>query len=212
VELGCCGLDSVTGAQSDVLGDLLSAFSLPPSSDQIRVLKDPCDCSSRPWSLFIAFYVTLILAAAGLPFILGRVINISTRLGHQLRTYTETTIWGDLSESDIEAAFAQTYTYIASLPLFLVSTWITLPRRAQDLLDTWPLTVSDQSSLPPAVRLKYNGDDVYFAELTQSQLKPDGRGLGTFLWDEPFSDVEEPTTLPMEGMSEGSSLKYVYRE
>ena len=93
-------------------------FSVPPSSDQIRVLKYPCDCSSRPWSLFIAFYVILILAAAALPFILGRVINISTRLEHQLETYTETTIWGDLSESDNAAAMRH-FSHGASLPLFL---------------------------------------------------------------------------------------------
>jgi len=60
----------------------------------------------------------LILAAAALPFILGRVINISTRLEHQLQTYTETTIWGDLSESDIAAADAQLKAFTASLPLF----------------------------------------------------------------------------------------------
>jgi len=84
------------------------------------VLKHPCDCSSRPWSLFITFYVILILAAAGLPFILGRVINISTRLEHQLRTYTETTIWGDLSESDIAAAVhVDRSSYTASLPLLI---------------------------------------------------------------------------------------------
>ena len=94
-------------------------FPVPPSSDQIRALKHPCDCSERPWSLFITFYVTLILAAAGLPFILGRVINIDTRLGHQLRTYTETTIWGDLSESDLEAASVKFFSHTASLPLFL---------------------------------------------------------------------------------------------
>jgi len=118
VELGCCGLGSVTGAQTDVLGGLLSGFSVPRFRDQIRVLNQPCDCSSRPWSLFIIFYVILILAAAALPFILGRVINISTRLEHQLRTYTETTIWGDLSESDIAAADVR-YSYTASLPLSL---------------------------------------------------------------------------------------------
>ena len=95
-------------------------FSVPPSSDQIRVLNHPCDYSSRPWSVFITFYVILILAAATFPFILGRVINISTRLEHQLRTYTETTIWGDLSESDIAAAqaYAQSFSD-ASLPPFL---------------------------------------------------------------------------------------------
>ena len=119
MELGYCGLGSVTGSQTDVLGDLLSMFLRPSISDQIRVLSHPCDCSSRPWSLFIVFYVILILAAAGLPFILGRVIKISTRQEHQLRTYTETTIWGDLSESDIAAANAEYSFYIASLSLFL---------------------------------------------------------------------------------------------
>ena len=87
-------------------------------SDQIRVLKLSCDYSSRPWSFFIMFYVILILAAAGLPFILGRVVNISTRTEHQFETYTEATIWGDLSKSDIARAFTLTETTSASLPLF----------------------------------------------------------------------------------------------
>ena len=100
-------------------GDLLSEFSVPSSSHQIRVLKHPCDRSSRPWSLFVIFYAILILTAAGLPFILGRVINISTRVEHQLRTYTETTIWGDLSESDNTVAAEQYFSHTASLPLFL---------------------------------------------------------------------------------------------
>ena len=60
-----------------------------------------------------------MLAAATLPFILGRVIIISTRLERQLRTYTETTIWGDLSESDTKAADARASFVDASLPLFL---------------------------------------------------------------------------------------------
>jgi len=57
--------------------------------------------------------------------------------------------------------------------------------------------------------LKYNEENVYFAELTQSQLKPDGKGLGTFLWNGTVSDVDEPTAPSMEGLSEGSLLKYV---
>jgi len=92
--------------------------SVPLPSDQIHVLKRPYGGSPRPWSFFIAFYVILILAAAGFPFILGRVINISTRLEHQLDTYTETTIWGDLSESDIAAADTLLGNPTASLPLF----------------------------------------------------------------------------------------------
>jgi len=187
-------------------------FSVPPSSDQICVLKRSCNYSSRPWSFFITFYVILILAAAALPFILGRVINISTRLEHQLRTYTETTIWGDLSESDIAAADAQLEAFTASLPFFLVSIWRVLPRRIQDYVRTWTLAAfTDRSSLPTAARLKYNEDNVYFAELVQSQLEFDGKGLGTFVQNGTVSDVDETTTPSMEGLSEGSLLKYVDR-
>jgi len=60
--------------------------------------------------------------------------------------------------------------------------------------------------------LKYNEENVYFAELTQSQLKPDGRGFGTFVQNGTVSDVDGPTTPSMEGLSEGSLLKYVDRE
>lgn len=76
---------------------------------------------------------------------------------------------------------------------------------------TWTLAAfTDRSSLPTAVRLKYNDDSVYFAELTQSQLKPDGKGLGTFAQNGTISDVDEPATPSMEGLSEGLLLKYVY--
>jgi len=71
--------------------------------------------------------------------------------------------------------------------------------------------LTDQSSLPPAVRLKHNEENVYFAELVQSQLKSDGKGLGTFVLNGTVSDVDEPTTPSMEGLSEGSLLKYVDR-
>jgi len=95
---------------------------------------------------------------------------------------------------------------------FLVSTWITLPRKAQTITGSWTLAaLTDLSSLPPAVRLKHNEENVYFAELVQSQLKPDGKGLGTFLWNRTVSDVDEPTTPSMEGLSEGLLLKYVDR-
>jgi len=57
--------------------------------------------------------------------------------------------------------------------------------------------------------LEYNGDNVYFAELVQSQLKSDGKGLGTFV--EPVSDVDKPAAPSMEDLSEGSLLQYVDR-
>ena len=80
----------------------------------------------------------------------------------------------------------------------------------QAVLGTWTLAgLTDRSSLPPAVRLKYNEENVYFAELVQSQLKSDGKGLGTFVRNGTVSDVDEPATPSMEGLSEGSLLKYV---
>ena len=92
-------------------------FSVLLLTDRLNVLACSCDCSPRPWSFFIAFYVCLIFSAGALPFILGRVINISTRSEHQLDAYTEATIWGDLSESDVAAANAQLGAFTVSLPL-----------------------------------------------------------------------------------------------
>ena len=78
------------------------------------------------------------------------------------------------------------------------------------MFGTWTLaSLTDRSSLPPAVRLEHDGDSVYFAELTQSQLRSDGKCLGSFLWSGTVSDVDEPTTPSMEGLPEGSPLKYV---
>jgi len=57
--------------------------------------------------------------------------------------------------------------------------------------------------------LEYDGDNVYFVELMQSQLKSDGKDLGTFVG--PTSDVEKPADPSMEGLSEGSLLQYVDR-
>ena len=67
--------------------------------------------------------------AGALPFILGRVINISTRLEHQLQTYTEGTIYGDLSDSDVAAAEAQLDAFTVSLLHFLASILVTSSHR-----------------------------------------------------------------------------------
>ena len=77
---------------------------------------------------------------------------------------------------------------------------------------TWSLAAfTDRSALPTAVRLKYNEDNVYFAELMQSQLKPDGKGLGEFVQNGTISNLNEPVAPSMQGVSEGSLLKYVDR-
>ena len=83
----------------------------------------------------------------------------------------------------------------------------------QDYVRTWTLaTLTVQSSLPPPVRLKYHEDNVYFAELVRSQLRPNGKGLGTFVQNGTVSDVDEPTILLIDDLSEGLLLKYVDRE
>jgi len=93
-----------------------------------------------------------------------------------------------------------------------MSIWRTLPRRTQGAVGTWTLTaITDRSSLPTATRLKYSEDNLYFEELTQSQLKSDGEGPGTFVQNATVSDVDEPTTSSMEGLSGGLLLKYVDR-
>jgi len=168
----------------------------------------PYYCSSRPWSFFIVFYVFLIFVAAALPFILGRVVDISTRLEHQLESYTEVTIWGDLSESDIAAAGSQLDAFTVSLFFginFGVSSHI-----VQDYVRTWTLaSFTDRSSLPTAARMKYGNDSVYFAELTQSQLKTDGKGLGTFLQNGTISTGDGSTAPTAKSVSEGFMLKCV---
>ena len=153
----------------------------------------------------------LIFVAAALPFILGRVVDISTRLEHQLESYTEVTIWGDLSESDIAAADSQLDAFTVShLYYFLISTLGTLSHRTQDYVRTWTLaSFTDRSSLPTAVQMKYDNDSVYFAELTQSQLKTDGKGLGTFIQNGTISTGDGSTPPTAKSVSEGSMLKCV---
>lgn len=140
----------------------------------------PYGCSSRPWSIFILFYVFLIFVAGALPFILGRVVNISTRVEHRSDYYREVTFWGDLSEPDVAAAESQLDEFTVRPSSYsLVSTLGTLSHGTQDYV--WTLaSFTDRSSLPNIVQMEYEEDDVYFAELTQSQLRVDGKGLGTF--------------------------------
>jgi len=96
---------------------------------------------------------------------------------------------------------------------FLVPTWRTLPCKTQTGRGTsWTLAaLTGRSSLPTATRLEYNGDNVYFAELMQSQLRSDGKGFGIFAQNGTVSDLDEPAIPSMAGLSEGSLLKYVDR-
>jgi hypothetical protein len=96
--------------------------------------------------------------------------------------------------------------------MFPAPTLGTLSHRIQDFVRTWTLgSFTDRSSLPTAVRMKYNEDNVYFAELMQSQLKPDGKGLGTFIQNGTITDEGDMAIPSTESVSEGCLLKYVDR-
>jgi len=121
------------------------------------------------------------------------------------------TIWGDLSESDIAAADSQLDAFtVSTLSYFFVSIFGTSSHRTQDYVRTWTLaSFTDRSSLSTATRMKYGDDNVYFAELTQSQLKADGKGLGTFLQNGTISTDDGSVAPSAKTVSEGSMLKCV---
>lgn len=75
---------------------------------------------------------------------------------------------------------------------------------------TWTLAAfTDRSSLPTVVQMKYNEDNVYFAELTASQLTANGAGMGTFIQNGTVT-VPGKSVAPSTGaVSEGIMLKCV---
>lgn len=163
--------------------------------------------SSRPWSIFIIFYVFLIFVAGTLPFVLGRVVNISTYVIHQIDHYYEVTIWGSLSESDIAAAESQLNVFNVSLSSYsLVSTLGTSSHKIQDYV--WTLA-PNRTSLPTAIRFDHQNTGVYFAELTQAQLRADGTGLVTFNQNGSIPNRNDLPAVTLGGASDGSMLKCV---
>jgi hypothetical protein len=67
----------------------------------------------------------------------------------------------------------------------------------------WALApFTDHGGLPPAVSFQWNNDTVYFAEITPSQLQPDGTGFGTFELN------SNTTTIPVKfgGSEPGNAL------
>ncbi|KAK7039233.1 hypothetical protein VNI00_010138 [Paramarasmius palmivorus] len=117
----------------------------------------------RPWTIFILLFLLASTLAGLLPFLLGRILDIKTVIKHDPDKYEEVAIYADLSPSDIDKA-AQLNKAFKSFQL----TWTISPFAAL-------------AELPPYVVLKDGrGEDVYFAEVTRSQLLPDGSGFGTF--------------------------------
>uniref|UniRef100_A0A0W0EVF4 Uncharacterized protein n=1 Tax=Moniliophthora roreri TaxID=221103 RepID=A0A0W0EVF4_MONRR len=117
----------------------------------------------RPWTVFILLFLVTSTVAGLLPFLLGRVVDIKTVIKHNLETYKEVAIYGDLSPADIEEATK-------------------LNRAFKSFNLSWTISpFAALAELPPYVVLKdKSGEDVYFAEVTRSQLLPGGSGFGTF--------------------------------
>ncbi|KAK0216238.1 hypothetical protein IW262DRAFT_1449725 [Armillaria fumosa] len=170
---------------------LWSRFMYPGTTRRERQHYD-----KRPWSLAILFFLLNVTLAASLPFILGRIVNISTSVSHQHTEYQEVTIKGDLSESDI-------------------STTAALALAFHDYTLTWTLSpFASHRSLPTAISYPWNNDTVYFSEASLSQFLPDGSGFGTLTenvttptlgTDSASVAIDSLSTHPVEP---GSFLRY----
>ncbi|KAK0467718.1 uncharacterized protein EV420DRAFT_1742822 [Desarmillaria tabescens] len=167
----------------------------------------------RPWSLAILFFLLNVILAASLPFILGRIVNISTSVSHQHTEYQEVTVKGDLSESDISntAALARVFNVNSSFKLYFPSLNLIL----QDFTLTWTLSpFAAHRSLPTAISYPWNNDTAYFSEASLSQFLPGGSGFGTFTentttptWSTDFSSVATDS-FNTNAVEPGSLLRY----
>lgn len=118
--------------------------------------------SKRPWSIPIIFFLVLSILGACLPFIMGRLVDITTSVERQRTQYVEVSVKGDLSSSDLERAASLADTF-----------------RTFEL--TWTLSpFNSHGTLPAPIKFPWGTDMVYFAEVSRSQLLPNGTGLGTF--------------------------------
>ncbi|KAK1220247.1 hypothetical protein PQX77_016983 [Marasmius sp. AFHP31] len=126
----------------------------------------------RPWTLFIAFFLCTATLASILPFLLGRITDIQTKIVHDEHNYREVTVKGDLSPADIARAANLTQAFTS-----FTLTWTISP-------------FSALGNLPPAISLRYQNEDVYFAEVSPGQLSPNGSGFGTFDQDTTAASID----------------------
>ncbi|CAG7848432.1 SubName: Full=Uncharacterized protein {ECO:0000313/EMBL:CCA71241.1} [Serendipita indica DSM 11827] len=147
----------------------------------------------RPWSLYVVFFIFISLLAASISFLLGRLIDITTKESWQGRTYKESTVVGDLSEEDIAAA----HVHLAAQESF-IQTWTLSP-------------FGSGRQVPQPVVLQYNGqEDVYFSEVSNEFIRG-GNGYGTFKMDETGNNGKIDTTVPsgdLSGYVVGSVVRY----
>ncbi|KAJ6543867.1 hypothetical protein B0H19DRAFT_1168706 [Mycena capillaripes] len=148
---------------------------------------------SRPWSLFVIFFLLLVTVSGSLPFILGRIVDINALIEHQWQQYYEVAIAADSSDSDIERA-------IALDPAF------------NDFTLTWTLSpFSSHGALPPTVSFPWENETVYFSETTLDQLLPNGSGFGTFEVNTTAASIIQTTSSqqnPNDLVDAGVLLRY----
>lgn len=150
---------------------------------------------SRPWSLFIFFFLGLVYLAGSLPFILSRLVNIETHVQLQNQNYNEVTVMGALSADDLSRA-----NNVQSI--------------FQNRQLAWTLSPSSlHGGVPPAVSFFWKNTAVFFAEIIPEQLRPNGTGLGTF--DDKTTmtsiDPDDPVfnqTAPALNVDPGSVLRF----
>ncbi|KAF7433505.1 hypothetical protein PC9H_005461 [Pleurotus ostreatus] len=115
---------------------------------------------SRFWSLYIVYFLFLVLAAASLSFVLGRIVGISTSVSHQYINYREVPVKGDLSDADLARADV-------------------LQAEFNDYSITWTISpFSEHGGMPSTVSFPWEGDTVYFSESIRAQFLPNGSGFG----------------------------------
>ncbi|KAK0189510.1 hypothetical protein F5146DRAFT_628992 [Armillaria mellea] len=166
---------------------LWSRFMYPGTTRRERQHYD-----KRPWSLAILFFLLNVNLAAALPFILGRIVNISTSVSHQHTEYQEVAVKGDLSDSDI-------------------STTAALASAFNDYTLTWTLSpFAAHRSLPTAISYPWNNDTVYFSETSLSQFLPDGSGFGTLAENAtaPTRGTDSESASSTNAVKPGSFLRY----
>ncbi|KAJ7667582.1 hypothetical protein DFH06DRAFT_983175, partial [Mycena polygramma] len=147
---------------------------------------------ARPWSLVVIFFLILVSISGSLPFILGRIVDISTSIEHQWGQYHEVSIAADSSDSDIQRATA-------------------LDPAFNDFTLTWTLSpFSSHGALPSPISFQWENDTVYFSETTKSQLLPNGTGFGTFEVNTTATSIQPDNAQqsPNESVAAGVILRY----
>lgn len=101
---------------------------------------------------------------------------------HQFTNYREIVVPGDLSQADITRASFQGSAFQVRSLLSPLSRPIPLIHyKQQDYVRTWTLApFASSDSQASVISFRWQNDDIYFAEATDLQLAPGGRGKGTF--------------------------------